>query len=83
MLRRAAAWLSVPDGNLGGQVLTSGRGAVVGLIRGFCPAEGDHQGGRPEEWLTADMPAVSVKFFDERPDHLAEGLGMTCSSAGG
>jgi hypothetical protein len=32
------------DRRLGGQVLTGGRGAVDGLIRVFCPAEGAHQG---------------------------------------
>src|SRR6266699_1515964 len=38
------------------------------------PAEGAHHGGRPGERLPADMPAVAVKFFDEHPDHLPEGL---------
>src|SRR6266700_5605127 len=62
------------DRGLGGQVLTGGRGAVDGLIRGFCPAEGAHHGGRPEERLTANVPAVALDFFDEHPGHLAEGL---------
>src|SRR5260370_29130988 len=60
------------DGGLGGQVLPGGRGPVDGLVRGFGPAEGAHHGGRPEERLPADMPAVAVEFFDEHPDHLPE-----------
>jgi hypothetical protein len=55
------------DRGLGGQVLTGGRGAVDGLIRSFCPAEGAHQSGRPEERLTANVPAVALDFLDEHP----------------
>src|SRR5258708_40005949 len=62
------------DGGLGGQGLPGGRGPVDGLVCGFGPAEGAHHSGRPEERLPADMPAVAVKFFDEHPDHLPEGL---------
>src|SRR6266480_6942979 len=62
------------DRGLCGQVLTAGRGAVDGLIRGFGPAEGAHHGGRPEERLTANVPAVALDFLDEHPGHLAEGL---------
>src|SRR5450631_787503 len=67
-------WSSGPDRGLGGQVVAGGRSAVDSLIRGFRAAEGAHQGGWPEERLTADVPAVAAEFFDEHPDHLAEGL---------
>ena len=64
----------MPDGRLGSQVFSGGRGAIDSFICRFCAAEGAHQGGWPGERLTADVPAVAGEFFDEHPDHLAEGL---------
>src|SRR2546430_10901801 len=45
--------------SLGGQVLPGGRGAVNGLIRGFCPAEGDRKSTR----LNSSHSQISYAVF--------------------